>query len=324
MDTEKMLVKQVRGKVNQVSATVLVYYLIMNVAVVVVMLADAGIHLIRNYFRGISFDFMDFSQYISQAALSNAWGYLLAIAAGCVIVLLWKEKDFCFREIFAREKKMTPGVFVMLLCLFMAPQTILKVFAILMEWLLNRLGFSIMQAMEMAAVESNTVSMFLYASLLGPIAEELLFRGVLLRMLRPYGKKIAILLPAIVFGLYHGNVIQIPFAFMIGLVMGYVTVEYSIVWAIILHIFNNFILADLLGRLIEMFPMGGTILTWAILVGVLIAAVVLLIVHRKEVAAYLREKKIAPVAWKGILSSPVLWVFTVLMLLLSLFTITRI
>lgn len=324
MTEEKALIKQVRGKVNQVCTTLLVYYLIMNVASIFVLIVDVGIHLISNYFQGLPFDSQELFLYIYESATNNGWGYLFAITAGCAIVLLWKGKEFCFREIFTREKKMTPGVFVVLLCVFIAPQTILQFVAPLLEWLLNMMGFSVMQALEMAAIETNTVSMFLYVCFLGPISEELLFRGLLLRILRPYGKKIAILLPAIAFGLFHGNVIQAPFAFLVGLVMGYVTVEYSIVWAMVLHVFNNFILSDLLSRLTAAYPLVGVLLLWVILIGALIATVVLLIVYRKKTAAYLRQKRIAPITWKGVLSAPVLWVFIAIMLLLSLLTITRV
>ena len=36
----------------------------------------------------------------------------------------------------------------------------------------------------------------------------------------------------------HGNIPQAVFAIFVGVVLGYVTIEYSIWWAILLHIFN--------------------------------------------------------------------------------------
>ena len=166
--------------------------------------------------------------------------------------------------------------------------------------------------------------MFIYASFLGPIAEELLFRGVLIRQLRPWGKQTAILVSAIAFGLFHGNVIQTPFAFMVGLVLGYVTVEYSIYWAIVLHVFNNFVMSDLIGRLTEASPEIGGLVTVLILLPAATVAIVQLIVKRKQVGAYLRQNKMGAISWKGLLASPFMWVFTGLMFLSCILTLKRI
>ena len=323
MDERKLQVKKVRSRTNQVSATMLIYYLIMTITSVVALLLDAAFYAIGAYMNGAG-DMMDVIAHISESAMSNGWGYLVAIAIGCLIMYLWKGKDFCFRAVFAREKKMTLGAFVALLCIFIAPQALLQVYVPAFEWLLNQMGFSATQALEVATIQTDAVSMFLYVSILGPISEELLCRGLVLRVMRPHGKQAAIFVSAALFGLYHGNAIQIPFAFLVGLVLGYVTVEYSIIWAMILHIINNFVLSDLAGRLSEVYPLGTEILFWSILGGSALATVVLLIVRRKDVVAYFRENKMTAVNWRGVLSSPVLWVFVGIMLLMSLLTITRI
>lgn len=324
MEDRKPEIKAARGMANRMGATLLVYYLIMNVAVTLVILADACIYIFSGMAKGMELSLDGVLTYMMDAATSNGWGYILAILAGCVVVLLWKGKDFFFREMFTREKKMTLSVFLMLLCFFIAPQALLQLYATGFEWLLNRFGFSAMAALEMATITTDKLGMFLYISILGPISEELLFRGVLLRLLRPRGKQAAIVLSAIAFGLFHGNLIQIPFAFLVGLVLGYVTVEYSIVWAMVLHIFNNFVLSDLMGRLAQVQPDAASLLMFAVLLISVIAAVVLLIVEKGDVKAYFRQNRVGSITWKGLLTSPVMWVFAVLMLLASLLTITRI
>ena len=309
---------------NRIGAVMLVYYLIMNTAASLVLLADVLVYLVGVLSSGESIGIEQVLGRISESALSNGWGYLLAILAGCVVLFFWKGKDFCCREIFAREKKMTLSVFIMLLCVFVMPQGVVMIYTPALEWLLNRIGFSATAALELATISTDSFSMFLYASILGPISEELLFRGVLLRLLRPWGKQAAVVISAIAFGLFHGNIIQIPFAFLVGLVLGYVTVEYSIVWAMILHIFNNFVLSDLLGRLAEVQPEAAGFLNVAVVALCGITAVILLIVEKDEVRKYFRENKVGAIPWKGLLKSPVMWIFTVMMLLSCLLTITRI
>ncbi|MDE5984067.1 MAG: CPBP family intramembrane metalloprotease [Eubacterium sp.] len=77
-------------------------------------------------------------------------------------------------------------------------------------------------------------------SIIPAICEELAMRCFSLQLLRKYGKGFGVVAVSIVFGLLHGNVVQFIFAFIIGLVLGYVTVRTdSIVPAIFIHALNN-------------------------------------------------------------------------------------
>lgn len=70
--------------------------------------------------------------------------------------------------------------------------------------------------------------------------EEFACRGIILGSLRKFGDGFAIIVSAILFGLMHGNFQQIPFAFLVGLVLGFVTVQSGSVWiGIAIHAFNN-------------------------------------------------------------------------------------
>ncbi len=72
------------------------------------------------------------------------------------------------------------------------------------------------------------------------LVEELAFRGIALGVLRKYGDGFAIVVSALLFGMLHGNFIQIPFAFCMGLILGYSVVRTgSIVPAIVIHFINN-------------------------------------------------------------------------------------
>lgn len=73
------------------------------------------------------------------------------------------------------------------------------------------------------------------------IAEEFVFRGAILNLLKPYGGKFAILASSLLFGLLHGNVEQSVFAFLTGLYFAYVAYKTeSIVPSVIMHFLNNF------------------------------------------------------------------------------------
>lgn len=74
------------------------------------------------------------------------------------------------------------------------------------------------------------------------LVEEFAYRGVFLGLLEKYGEGFSIIASAVMFGLMHGNLSQIPFAFMVGLVLGFIRVKSgSVVPAILLHFINNFV-----------------------------------------------------------------------------------
>ncbi len=72
------------------------------------------------------------------------------------------------------------------------------------------------------------------------LVEEFACRGLVLGALRKYGDGFAVMVSSILFGLIHGNFQQIPFAFMVGLILGFVTVKCNSIWpAVLIHFYNN-------------------------------------------------------------------------------------
>lgn len=74
-----------------------------------------------------------------------------------------------------------------------------------------------------------------------PIGEELLFRGVIQNYgLKNFAPVLAIGLQALIFGLYHGNIIQGVYAFFMGAILGLVAYKTgTILTSIVLHISVN-------------------------------------------------------------------------------------
>ena len=325
---ERQELKQTRRKLTGTGAVLLIYYMIMTECVALVMGVDALIYTLKHLAMNPNMDYQStfdiIMRYVMDIVTSNAWGYILAILVGTGIILLWKKPRYFKEQLFRRERKMTFGDFMQLLCVFMSVQLIFSLLQMLVEWLLNLIGLSAMAALEMATIETNTVSMFLYAGFLGPISEELLFRGLLLRSLEPRGKRFAIFATALMFGMFHGNILQSPFAMLVGLVLAYVALEYSIVWAIVLHIFNNFVMADLYGRLLEVLPETvATVADWCVLGAFAAAAAVILILRRKDVKAYFKENELCPISVRAMLTSPTVLIFFALMMISAILTITR-
>jgi len=321
---ERQTCRQLRREFGRNGWLLLGYYGVMNVSVVAVMLLDALVQAIGLMIRTNGKFSYVLWQEILRSASENAWGYGLAIAIGATVLMLWKKSDFCLRQIWRTERPLTAGDFFSLAALFFGAQALTQVLAVAMEVFFRIFGLSIMESMEAATDTGSSFSFFLYACLLAPVWEEILFRGLILRTLQPYGKKFAILASALLFGLFHGNIVQIPFAFAIGLVLGYVTVEHSMIWAVLLHLLNNLVLGDFVARFGELLPEGVVdaivlIIVW----GCAVASAVILIVRRREVKGYLTERKMHPWCLKSFFTAPGILVFSGVMLLnvlLSLLT----
>lgn len=74
------------------------------------------------------------------------------------------------------------------------------------------------------------------------LVEEFVCRGLILGYLKKYGEGFAVIMSALLFGVMHGNFEQTPFAFLVGLVLGYITVKSKTIWiAVLVHGFNNLI-----------------------------------------------------------------------------------
>jgi membrane protease YdiL (CAAX protease family) len=81
---------------------------------------------------------------------------------------------------------------------------------------------------------------FISMAVIPPISEEFMTRGIILHKLRGFGDSFAIVTSALMFALLHGNIVQIPFTFPVGIVLAFITIKSgSIIPAVISHFVIN-------------------------------------------------------------------------------------
>lgn len=81
---------------------------------------------------------------------------------------------------------------------------------------------------------------FIATAIVPALAEEFACRGIMMGALKKQGEAFAIIVSSVLFGLMHSNFEQIPFAFLVGLVLAYITVKADTIWiAVAVHCFNN-------------------------------------------------------------------------------------
>lgn len=287
--TEKEINKALRRRFSASGWTLLIYYGILNVMVIVAVAVELCRKVLRAMQAGISPN--HFWELVAEAA-GSGWGYLAAGAVGLVILLGWKGAGYLGREIWTPGKKMTAPAFWTLLCVFCGTQMVFSLLTGLLDWLLSPMGVDIGASVEAATAEQTGLSMLLYGSLAAPITEEILFRGLLRENFRFYGKRFGIFASAFLFGAFHGNLVQSPFAFAAGLVLGYTAETYGLGWSVLLHIFNNFVLGVVLPGAAALLPgTAGDLLQSGVFLLSFLGTLVILLVRREELRAYYRNDR---------------------------------
>lgn len=106
----------------------------------------------------------------------------------------------------------------------------------------DAVGITFESGMEDMTAEGPFASIILAFALavIPAIVEEFCIRGVVLQPLRRYGDKFAIVMSAAIFSVLHGNMVQIPYALVAGIYLGYLCVATGSIWpSIVLHFINN-------------------------------------------------------------------------------------
>lgn len=137
------------------------------------------------------------------------------------------------------------------------------------------------QTAQMQYSSSLFFGLLLYG-IVAPIAEEMLFRGMVYNRLKKYMKiTTSILLSALCFGVYHQNIISGSYAFLMGCLIAYFYEKFGFFYvAVIAHVISN-VVAYLLTAT-GLF--AGGMLNWAVCIAsLLIGAGSLVVLHRRKV-----------------------------------------
>ena len=159
-------------------------------------------------------------------------------------VLIYPIMYFCIRKLPTfkiEKKKLGAGKFIA--CLFITYFLMLVANAIGM--FLNSVigkatGNGGVNPLMDVVDSMSPLMMILFAAVLAPIWEELLFRKFLVDRVRNYGEVTAMLMSGVMFGLYHGNMAQGAYAFAIGCFLAFIYMRTGkIGYTIAIHMFIN-------------------------------------------------------------------------------------
>ena len=110
-------------------------------------------------------------------------------------------------------------------------------------------------------------------TIIGPIFEEMFFRKMLIDRTIQYGPKISILLSGLLFGLFHGNINQFFYAFLMGSFFAFIYIKTGqIKYPIALHILINLqgsVISTLVSNDVEIAAIYGLIILVIVLIGII-------------------------------------------------------
>ena len=144
--TDKQINKWLRKEFRPIGWILIFYYLLMNLMVSLEAVADLARQMLWNVSTG-NFPF----DVNLDALMDNAWGYILCIFLGIILLHAWKGPDYWSEEIFRREERMRPSVFFCALILCMGSQMVNSLWLTGLELVMNLFGSSMMPMLEMVS-----------------------------------------------------------------------------------------------------------------------------------------------------------------------------
>jgi membrane protease YdiL (CAAX protease family) len=166
--------------------------------------------------------------------------YACASFVGLGFIWFCFKSDFYLGDILYVQRKIPRKVFVNALVCVIGIQPVFLLAGRGVELGFHKAGYQITFGAAIAQGQ-GLIFVLLNSILLAPIIEEILFRGVALRVFSRYGRNFAIMSSAILYGLYSTDFVQLAHGFALGLLLAYITFRYSIKWAAVLHCSHNLI-----------------------------------------------------------------------------------
>lgn len=207
--------------------------------------------------------------------------YLIPVA----IMLPWYyfafiEKRGIGQTLQAHTRRLSPICFVWVAVLTFATQHATALFMTFVNLLAPSVMNDYVELVESSGMASYSILWAISTLILPPLLEETVFRGLILQYLGKTGAKffVANIIQAVLFGIYHMNIVQGIYAFFLGLLLGYLAYRYdSILVPMAMHFLYNLFgtaLVDIETRILPDF-----IQVLLVLGSIPLLAIILVVIH---------------------------------------------
>lgn len=182
---------------------------------------------------------------VCPQVMEHSWGmwlitfaplYLIAVPIGLLLL-----RKVPVKPLEKHDLKPSRYIVTAIICIFMMYAG--NILGTIITALLQLLpGLSAGNPILNYATDNALLPKVLFMVILAPVIEEYIFRKQLIDRMHIYGEKLAVVTSALMFGLFHGNLSQLFYAFALGLVFGYVYLKTGkLRYSIGLHMLINLI-----------------------------------------------------------------------------------
>lgn len=177
---------------------------------------------------------------IMQSMINHNTLMMIGISGMSILVFGWffRRDEWKRKELGLRNRLMTASKFGIRRMIMVAVFFILLGMFLnqLIEWSQIAVLFDGYDTVAQVLFDKKAMILaYISVGILAPAAEELAFRGLVYRRVRDYmDVKWAIIISSLLFGLYHGNVVQFIYAALLGVALAAVYERYKTLWAPVL------------------------------------------------------------------------------------------
>lgn len=168
------------------------------------------------------------------------WSVAMYFMGSIILELYAMNKKFHVAAF--EKKKMSLGAFGKVFLMCYAITIVSNLLGITFISLLEvAMGGELTNPVDAHLVEQDFAAFFLTAVAGAPIFEELFFRKFIVDRTTHYGSFVSAMVSGLMFGLFHGNLFQFPYAFALGVCFAMVYIRTgNILYPILLHAAINF------------------------------------------------------------------------------------
>ena len=210
---------------------------------------------------------INFPDEITSAIIYMLIGYVTDIP-----IIYYFVKNNKKRKYFIEKEKLSIKSFISCFALMSFISIITSILFFIFKLGLRKYGDEVLSSYPIQPLTIIFINIF-STVIMVPIAEEIIFRGVIMNDLSEYGYKSTILINSVLFALSHTGIERVVMMFLFGIVFSYIAYKFSLKYSILLHMVWNLCFG--LGNSVQSLGEAAIIITG---ISALILSIILLIV----------------------------------------------
>ena len=171
------------------------------------------------------------------------YSYLIYAVVGLAVFAIWYYKGFVKKNPKVKISdvfgvKSVTGAVILAIALYFSIEAAM----VLVKWVLPSVIESYNEMIEMTGIATEPILTIVYGIILGPILEELCFRGLVFAILEKSNARpwLCILISSIMFGAIHLIPVQVAYATVLALFLGFLRYKYrSVMITVAAHMLFN-------------------------------------------------------------------------------------